>query len=476
VKTIPEFKWLAGSAAAFKGDTLQFYEQCERQAGMVQTHAWRLPVYVVTDPALIEEVLIRKTSAFAKSSGLRLAQRAFGNGLLTSDGPLWLRQRRAMQPSFHAKRLAQYRVHMHDGMARLLASYGSGGVRDIYRDMTDFCFEVLSRSLFGEDMTKGRPLLAAATAALHEFHEIFVARWFGMFTGVVLTGLRALFSAMGRPELTFDPSLIPTAYARRFRNTMGELDAFAAEVIRKRRARKEGPGDDLLGILLSAKDERGRPLGDRQIRDEVVTMFFAGHETGAAALAWAFYLLAQHPEVAQKLAEAEEGSTALADGVLREALRLYPPAYRIARTVLSDCEIGGYSVKKGAELIIPQWAVQRSARYFDQPLAFRPERWTPQFSAQLPRFAYFPFGGGPRTCIGNNFAISESHYVLSTVVRAYDLSVPTRTASVRPQLGVTLTPAGNSLKLKLRPRGEQRQLHPVEAAPKRGCPFHFATG
>jgi cytochrome P450 len=447
--------WLSGSARAFQGNILDFYRECERRGGLVATHIWRYPVYVVTDPALIEEILVRKQASFGKSSGLRVTLAAFGRGLLTSDGDLWRQQRRILQPAFNKRRVHGYRRIMEAAMARLLSAWGDGGVRDIHRDMTDFCFEVLAHALFGEDMAAGRPYVVAAAEALHEFHQYFVARPVAMAGGLVFAAFRRLSVALGHPGYMVDLSRLPTGPGRRFRQTVADLDAFAAALIaRRRRAAaggtgSDGDGDDLLSLLLDARDDRGQPLDERQIRDEVVTMFFAGHETGAAALTWAFYLLAQHPRAAATVAAATDAGAS--ERVMRESLRLYPPAHRIARTVLEPCEIGGVGLKLGSEVIIPQWAVHRSARHYEDPDAFRPERWTDEMQARLPRFAYFPFGGGARTCIGNHFALHESHYVLTTILRAYDLAVLPG-VDVSAQVGVTMLPRGSSLPLAVRRR------------------------
>jgi cytochrome P450 len=229
------------------------------------------------------------------------------------------------------------------------------------------------------------------------------------------------------------------------------LDRYVARLIARRRAARAG--DDFLSLLLAAHDGAGAPLSERQVRDEVVTMFLAGHETAASSLSWALYLLAAHPPVARRLAaalDAGDGATPL-DQVMREALRLYPPAYRISRTTVKTCDIGGHEVKVGTEVMIPQWAVHRSARFFAEPDAFRPERWTPAFTAALPRFAYFPFGGGARTCIGNTFAEVEGSVVVGELCRRFELALPPG-AEAAPFLGVTLLPRGNQLLLQVRRR------------------------
>ena len=351
--------WLSGSAFALSNNTLEFCSDCERRGGLVKTHVWGLPVYIVTDPLLIEEVLVRKHRCFAKSAGLRATQRGFGQGLLTSDGPLWRQQRRIMQPAFQAHRIEQYHTSMETAIDRLLASIAAGGERNIHRDMTDLCFDALTLCLFGEDMMEVRQLVAEAADALHSFHDYY-CDWIGSFGGVAFTLVRAVSTALGRPDFVIDPSRLPTACARRFREAVDALDNVVAAIIRRRK--EQSGGNDLLGLLVSARDQSGRPLSERQIRDEVVTMFFAGHETGAAALSWAFYLLASHPDVATELFQRSETSQqdALIDRVMRETMRLYPPAYRISRTVIQTCELGATEVKAGAELAIPQWEIGRA--------------------------------------------------------------------------------------------------------------------
>jgi cytochrome P450 len=463
---------LYGAALEARDDVLGFYRRCEAEGGLVRTHIWGLPIYVVTAPDLIEEVLIRKQRCFIKSAGLRSTRFAFGQGLLTSDGELWLHQRRTVQGAFHARQLERYGRLMTEACGRLLDTFRDGETRNVHQDMTDLCFEVLARALFGEELPEARALVAATAEALHAFHHLH-AQWIGAAGGLAFAGIRAVATALGRPDFVVDPTLLPTRYARRFRRAVGELDGFVAELLARRR--REPPGEDFLSLLLAAVDGSGAPLGDRQIRDEIVTMFLAGHETAASSLSWTLYLLARHPAVGESLArQLEEGNAdQLLEQVIREGLRLYPPAYRISRTTVRSCEIGGQRVDPGAEIMIPQWAVQRSPRHFQDPDAFRPERWTQQFLERLPRFAYFPFGGGPRTCIGSAFSQVEASIVIGEVARRFQLRVPPG-ADPRPYLGVTLLPEGNSLRLQVLHR-EARAAPRHRPTPSVGrCPFPHA--
>jgi cytochrome P450 len=215
------------------------------------------------------------------------------------------------------------------------------------------------------------------------------------------------------------PEWLPTPGNMRYRKAIARLDGIIGNVIRRRRARLDG-GSDMLSTLLRVKDETGVEMTDTQLRDEMMTLFFTGHETTSLALGWSWYLLAQNPEAGAKLfqevdrvlagrAPSYEDLTQLryTDWVVKESLRLYPPAYGVVRTALEDCDIGGYAIPTGATVAIFPWTVHRDPRYFERPLEFVPERWDNDFAKRLPRCAYFPFGVGPRVCIGNTFAIAS---------------------------------------------------------------------
>jgi cytochrome P450 len=426
-------------------------------------------VLIVTAPELVEEVLIRKQPCFIKSVGLRSTRLAFGQGLLTSDRELWRRQRRTLQAAFHARQLALYRASMEEACQRLLDTFRDGETRNIHHDMTELCFEVLTRSLFGEELPEARALVGATAEALHAFHHLF-SQWVGAAGGLAFASVRAIATALGRPDFVVEPTLLPTSYARRFRRAVRELDGFVAVLVERRRGKPRG--GDFLSLLLSARDEGHLPLDDRQIRDEIVTMFLAGHETSASALSWTLHLLAGHPEVARALAlQLDQGDgTELLDQVTREGLRLYPPAYRISRTTVARCWIGEHEVRPGTEIMIPQWAIQRSERWFEAPDEFRPRRWTRTFLETLPRFAYFPFGGGSRTCIGNSFAHLEASVVLGAICRRFTLAPPPG-FEAEPFLGVTLQPKDNRLLLEVRNR---TRPHAPAASPRdrlQPCPF-----
>jgi cytochrome P450 len=443
---------LSGSAYALAGDTLVFYEQCERENGVVRSHCWGLPFFVVTDPLVIEDLFIHKKDCFVKSAGLRANRRAFGQSLLTSDGALWQRQRQIMQPAFRPTKLGAYWPALEATMHGVLTGWGSAGAVDVHKEMTDLCFEALAVPLFGEDMTAVRPLVVEAAAALHDFHQSFSREV--AIGGLAVAAIRGIATLLGHPDFFFDPSWLPTKYAKRFRQALDRLDDFVYAFIERRAS--EPARDDLMSMLLTAKDESGAPLSRRQIRDEIVTMFFAGHETGAASISWTLYLLARHPDVARRLAAAPAGGSYVHQ-VVHESMRLFPPAYRVSRTVIRSCELGAMKVPRGAEVVIPQWAVHRSPRLFREPNAFQPERWTAELTKKLPKFAYFPFGGGQRVCIGNHFGLQESLRVVWEVNRRFEMRLA-KGAKADPVLGVTLLPREGSLRIEYRRRRSVAEL------------------
>lgn len=443
---------LSGSAYALAGDTLAFYQACERSSGIVRTHCWGLPVYVVTEPALIEEIFIRQKHCFVKSAGLRANRRAFGNGLLTSGGAQWRRNRQIIQPAFRVSKLGLYWPWVDAAMDRVLGSWGHTGVRDVHKEMADLCFEALAVPLFGEDLADVRMFIVEAVAALHEFHQS-CSRGVAV-GGLAVAAMRAVSTWLGHPEFFFDPSLLPTKSALRLRLAIAELDRFVYDFIDRRA--KMPVRDDLVSLLLAARDASGAALSRREIRDEIVSMFFAGHETGAASISWTLYLLAKHRDIATRLAAEPPGST-LGHLILHESLRLYPPAYRVSRTAIQPCQIGAMKITSGAEIVIPQWAVHRSPRNFCHPEEFRPDRWTPEFTRKLPKFAYFPFGGGQRTCIGNNFGFHESVRVVTEINRRFQLRLH-EASEPSPQLGITLLPKEGSLKMDFRRRRSSAAL------------------
>lgn len=410
-------------------------------------------IYLLTDPAAIEEVLVGQARNFTKHFALRMNPALLGNGLLTSEGDFWLRQRRLIQPAFSAGRLAAYAPAMVAAAERLIERWQPGEERDLHAEMKHLTLDVTAEALFGADVTGDA---RDVNAALQVMQDNFVAR----------------FGSLLRP-----PSWLPTPRNLRFRRAVARLDAIVYDFIRQRRAGGKDRGD-LLSILLRARDEdTGGQMTDKQVRDEAMTLFLAGHETTALALTWTWYLLSEHPRVEERLAE--EARTVLGQGpataehaarlpyatqVVQESMRLYPPVYTFGREAVRDCVLCGFHVPRRTTILMSTWVVHRDARWYDEPEAFRPERWQ---DLKIPKFAYFPFGGGPRLCIGNTFAMMEMVLVLARVARDFRIRVRDAKA-VRPEAIFTLRPNGIRAVLESRPKSASSTFvseHPASAPP-----------
>ena len=387
-------------------------------------------------PDAIEEVLVTRNRDFIKSPGVRLLSRLLGNGLLLSEAGTWLRQRRLLQPAFHRQRVAAYGEVMTASTVRRLAAWRDGDVLDVHAEMMALTQGIVAKALFDADVSDESYAVAQASNVLIED--------FGKRLGSLLQLL---------------PDWIPTPANLRTRRAIRRLDKVVYRMIASRRRGGEDRGD-LLSILLQAQDaDDGSRMTARQVRDEVMTLFLAGHETTAVALSWAWYLLSQHPEVDARVAE--ELRSVLGDRppsvadlpkltytamIVNESMRLYPPAYGIAREAANRSEVAGYPIAPRLIVIMPTWVVHRDRRWFDEPEVFRPERWADGLASRLPRFAYFPFGGGPRQCIGNAFALMEAALLLATIAQRFRLTLepgqrvtPTPYLSLRPEPGLRMS-------------------------------------
>jgi cytochrome P450 len=413
----------------FRLGRLEYLRQCARTFGdVVALRFAQRRILLVSHPDLIEEVLVTQNHNFIKHFALRLNPLLLGNGLLTSEGDFWLRQRRLVQPAFVRSRIAAYAPAMVAATLRLVAAWQPGQRRDIHADMMKLTLDIAAQTLFHADAASQARDIAQA---MHVLQSCFTVR----FQGLVAV-----------------PLWLPTPGNLRLRRAVRRLDTIIFGFIRQRRQHPQDKGD-LLSLLLEARDaDDGTRMTDRQVRDEAMTLFLAGHETTALVLSWTWYLLAMHPEAETRLlAELDEvlpgrlpafGDVArlhYVEAVLLEAMRLYPPAYTIGREALADCHVGGYPVKKGTTILMSQWVVQRDPRFFEQPEAFRPERWLGEAARKVPKFAYFPFGGGPRLCVGNTFALMEMALVLATVAPRFRFTMEPG-VDVKPLPAFTLHP------------------------------------
>lgn len=396
--------------------------------------------HLLTHPEHIKYVLQDNQKNFSKETRGFITLREFlGMGLLTSDGETWLRQRRIAQPAFHRQKIAALGGSMVQAAEAAADRWGdhvkSGRAIDVASEMMKLTLRIagetlLSTDVSGEAETVGRAL----TIMLHE------AR-------------RRILTAFAIPLS------IPTRRNREVNEAMSALDGLVYRMIRERRKSGGGP-EDLLSMLLHARDaETGEGMNDKQLRDEVLTIFVAGHETTANALAWTFYLLSKFPSAARKiraeLAEVLGGRSPSVEDlprlkytsmVLDESMRLYPPAWVFSRAAREDDTIGGYFIPKDSYLFISPYIVHRKPSLWEDPEGFDPERFAPERAASIPRFAYFPFGGGPRQCIGNTFALMENVLLLAVFLQKYRLDLvpghpvePEPIVTLRPKHGVLMT-------------------------------------
>jgi cytochrome P450 len=415
---------------------------------VVRLASWPVSAFLVSDPEAIGDALVSGHRAYAKgavrrglSAGATVVQPLtllLGQGLLTSAGDVHRRQRRLLQPLFHKQRIAGYGDAFAAIADEAAAAWRDGQRLDLHAEMTEMTLAIVARTLFDVDL---------------DSHVIDVVR----------AALRQAMPGAGQTRFAALTSLdrFPLPSARRRRDARDALDRVVHDLINARRS-AGATGSDLLSLLLTARDaDTGEPMTDAQVRDEALTLLLAGHETTANALAWTFHLLGREPAVLATLQDELDRVLAgrrptiddlpqlrYADAVIHEAMRLYPPVWAMGRHLVEDRDVAGYRLPAGSTLVFSQWVVHRDERWWPQPYSFDPSRWSrddaagdPAGAEPRPRFAYFPFGGGPRQCIGNTFAVTESVLALAAIARRWSFT-PQTDAPVAPQPLVTLRPKG----------------------------------
>jgi cytochrome P450 len=413
------------------GDPLKYFTGLMREYGdLVSLRVLNFRILLLNHPDHIEDVLVNHPRKFVKGRVLKANKRVFGSGLLTSEGDFWLRQRRLAQPAFHRVRIAGYASTMVEYTERLLHEWQDGEERDIHKEMMRLTLQIVGKTLFDADVERDAQDVGKSMELLLELGADF-------------------------RRTVLIPNWLPTPANLRLEGAIRKIEKVLYRIIAEKRASGCDAGD-LLSMLLAAQDEDGSCMTDQQLRDEAITLFLAGHETTANTLSWTWWLLAQNPAVEAKLhAELRSvlgGRTPSLDDlpklvytnhIITESMRLYPPAWGTARTAIEDHEIAGYAVPKGSGVSFAQWTVHRDARWYDMPEEFRPERWEGDLLKRIPRFAYFPFGGGPRQCIGNSFALMEAALVLATIAQQYRFRlveghpvVPLASITLRPRYGI----------------------------------------
>ena len=424
----PRPRFIVGQFPLLGDDPLAVFTRWARDFGDIFYYrAGWIHVYFLNHPDLIETVLISQSQNFAKDKVIQNSRWFLGQGLLTSEGSEWKRQRRLCQPAFHRERLSSYGRTMGAHSEEMLALWQDGDVRDIHQEMMQLTMRIVAKVLFSVEVSEDAQKVASALNLLMRH----------------TSGLRMIMP----PPLRH----LPLPALVKMKRAVRELDAIVDRIIQQRRTSGEDTGD-LLSMLMAARDEDGSAMSDRQLRDEIMTFLLAGHETTAVSLSWTLYLLSQHPEAGHKLRRELDGVLAgrtpqledmarlpYTDKVVRESMRLYPPAWSLARTTAKEIEVGGYRLPVGANIVMSPWIMHRDPRFFERPEEFDPDRWTTEATQKLPRFAYFPFGGGPRLCIGASFAMMEATLLLATIAQRFQLNlVPGH--PVTPQPGITLRP------------------------------------
>jgi cytochrome P450 len=438
----PEQGFFDGLRSPLRQDPLAFMGRAAREYGdIVCLRFFNIRTFLLFHPEHIEDVLVNNARKFMKGRVLRANRHLFGNGLLTSEGEFWLRQRRMMQPAFHRNRIANYASTMTDCATRLADSWRPAQELNLHEAMMQLTLQIVGKTLFHADVERDAPQVGENLHILLEYTADF-------------------------RRLVMTPQWLPTRRNLQAKQAVRNLTQIIDRIIEQRRASNEDAGD-LLSLLIHAQDEDGSRMTTQQLRDEALTLFLAGHETTASTLSWTWMLLAQNPRVEQKLhAELDsvlEGRIPTLDDlphlpytshILTESMRLYPPAWAIARLAIEDHAIAGFPVPKGTGIAAVSWVVHRDPRWYGHPEQFLPERWEGDLLKQIPRFAYFPFGFGPRQCIGNSFALMEAALVLATLAQRFRFALATNDA-VQPLASITLRPR-QGLHVRLDARGPER--------------------
>jgi len=386
-------------------------------------------LFLLNNPDFIRDVLVTNNRNFVKSRGLEMAKKFLGESLLTSEGEFHRRQRRLAQPAFHRQRINAYAEIMIDHATRTRDRWNDGQALDIWHEMMRLTLAIVGKTLFDADVEGEAPEIRQA-----------------------LTDVMQLFERMTNPLAAILDKL-PLPSNIRWVKAKARLDETIYRIINERRASREDRGD-LLSMLLLAHDVEGDGSGmsDQQVRDEAMTLFVAGHETTANALTWTWYLLSQNAEVEAKLhreidSVLDDRNPTAADVlrlpytemVLAESMRMYPPAWTLGRRVLSDYEIGKYVLPAGSIVLMSPWVMHHDERFYPDHNRFDPERWTPEAREARPKFSYFPFGGGPRVCIGEQFAWMEGVLLIATLAQRWKLSLA-EGQRVEPRAMITLRP------------------------------------
>ncbi len=433
---------IGGHFRKFWRDRIGFLNRQVALGDVTHLRMGNQPVYFINHPDHVRDMLVVNADKFIKGRALQRAKVLFGEGLLTSEGTFHLRQRRMIQPAFHRTRIEEYSRSMVEYAERMSNEWQDGAALDIDKEMMCLTLQIVGKTLFNVEIGD-------------EATEI----------GAAMTTLVGLFDFLLMPFSEWLEKL-PLPQATRSKRAVETLDRIIYGIIDERRRSGIDEGD-LLSMLLMAQDEMdGSGMSDKQVRDEALTLFLAGHETTANALVWTWYLLSQNPDAEKKLHEELDlvlsarqpaiedlPNLRYTEAVLAESMRLYPPAWAIGRLVIEEHEFGGYAVPKGSLVLTSPYMMHRDRRFWENADKFIPERWEKQSIKEAgQRNIYFPFGGGVRRCIGESFAWTEGILLLATFARKWKLRLaPEQQIGVNPQ--ITLRPK-YGMKMKIANRDE----------------------
>lgn len=428
-----------GTLRAFRRDPLGLLERLAAEGDVVHVRVPGADAYLLNHPDLVHEVLVTDHRAFHKGPTIQASRMLLGESLLTSEEEHHRRQRRLIQPLFHHDRIAGYAEAMVRHGERVASRWRGGEAIDAHAQMAALTLAVVGETLFGSDVDdeRSQTVTRSLTETLAMFGRVY----------------SPLFRVLVR---------LPTPTMRRYRRIESDLNAVIEAMIAERRA-EGGRGDDLLSLLLRARED-GAGMTDRQVRDEALTLFLAGHETTANALAWTWWLLSEHPEAEAALhAELDDvldgrppsvldlPHLPYTEAVLSESIRLRPPAWAIGRRAVRDHRARDVTIRAGSIVVVSPWLLHHDPRWWPEPDSFRPERWLPGANAERPRFAYVPFGAGPRVCIGEPFARMEGVLLLATIAQRWRLRlVPGHPVALqamltlRPRHGLAMVPERRS--------------------------------
>ncbi len=431
------FRLPYGYFLQMRRDPLRFYcEQTRQHGGLFRWDIGPLAVHVLSHPDHVHHILVEKAKNYPRSRFTRMVSMVTGDGLVVTEGALWRRQRRLIQPTFHRSALANFFSLMTRNTESMLDSwqaYEQGGQPlDVGAQMVKIALRIVGEALFSIDLTAETGQISESVRIAMEYLDYRFNHFLAL------------------------PLFVPTPRNLRFKRALARTDEVINGAIRQRRETSE-PHEDFLQMLMSARDdETGEAMSDLQVRNEAATFLGAGHETTAMALSWTFYLLSTHPEIQRRVCEevdrvlgrrvpqpSDLAQLELTRRVIEESMRLYPPVWALSKEAVADDEIGGYHIPAGSLVLIMQYVTHRLPEFWPNPEGFDPDRFLPAATSARPRFAYFPFGGGPHLCVGLEFAMQEAMAVVAMTLQRYQLDilgghpvVPDPIFTLRPKHGV----------------------------------------